>query len=86
LFFWTSYEDEKTMAKEKVTFEKNVPTEVELAYPIGRRVAGRYGESLMLFLPLPVAARIEALNPKAGDVLGICKRAVRSGDGKLKVK
>jgi hypothetical protein len=73
LFHRTTFRGGKTMTKEKVTFEKNVPTEVELAYPIGRRVTGPYGESLMytlkgdrvMFLPLPVGARLEELHPKA---------------------
>lgn len=67
---------------DKVTFTPNVPVSVALKFPEGRQVEGRFGDQMYyslvdgraMYLDMPVAAKINALEVKARETFIICKR------------
>jgi hypothetical protein len=81
------------MPKEKITFQTNIPVEVQLAYADGKRVTGQYGDSFMytlrgdrvMFVPSFVRERIQELRPQAGQWFSICKREVEASEGKTRI-
>jgi hypothetical protein len=82
------------MTKEKITFQINIPIEVKLAYSDGKKVTGPYGDSFMytlqgdkiMFVPQYVRDRIQQLQLKVGEPFRICKRELRSAEGKTWVE
>jgi len=81
------------MPKDKITFQTNIPVEVQLAYADGKRVNSQYGDSFMytlrgdrvMFVPPLVRERIQELQPQAGQWFSICKREVPSSEGKSRI-
>jgi hypothetical protein len=67
---------------EKVKFEANIPVEVRLACEEGKKVEGKYGESMMytlrdgrvMFVPLAASERIAALHPGPDEPFMVCKK------------
>jgi len=67
---------------EKVKFEANIPVEVRLAYEEGKKVEGKYGESVMytlmdgrvMFVPPAASERIAALHPGPDEPFMVCKK------------
>jgi hypothetical protein len=81
------------MSKERITFQTNIPVEVQLAYADGKKVTNQYGDSFMytlrgdrvMFVPPFVRERIQELQPKAGQWFSICRREVQASEGKTKI-
>lgn len=72
------------MARDKISFESNVPVELSLAFPEGKIVAGRFGDQVMyglsypegsvMFLDLGVSQKLNMLQLQPGEHFAICKR------------
>ncbi len=73
--------------KARVTFQTNVPVTVELAYPDGIQVEGRFGDQVMytladervMYVPPIVRTRISELGVGKGEPVTICKAEKREG-------
>jgi len=73
---------------EVLRFNMNVPEQVSLQYPEGKRVQGRYGEQVMyslsdgrvMYVPLYVEQRINELAIGAAEPIELCKAEVRDGN------
>jgi hypothetical protein len=80
------------MSKEKISFQTNIPVEVQLAYADGKKVTNQYGDSFMytlrgdrvMFVPPFVRERIQELQPQAGQWFSICRREVQASEGKTR--
>jgi len=68
-------------------FEMNVPTEVEIQCPQGKRVQGRFGDRVMfnladgrvMYVPPIVATKIEEQGILAGERVELCKTRIAVG-------
>lgn len=71
-------------------FQPNIPQEITLKFPDGKRVQGQFGEQAMytladgsiMYVPLIVEERIQKLGIAPGQPFGICKTEVREGQKK----
>ena len=67
-----------------LTLSPNTPTEIALRFPDGKQVEGRFGDQIMyslaqpaehvMYLDLDVAAKLNVLEPRKGEVILACKR------------
>ncbi|MFN0167208.1 MAG: hypothetical protein ACKV22_12335 [Bryobacteraceae bacterium] len=77
--------------REKVEFPPNVPVEVALAYPTGKLISGKFGDSVMfsladgrvMFLDPPLAERIATAGIQAHQPFTITRTERKAGNRRL---
>src|ERR1035437_2572310 len=74
--------ERKTSSMEKLALTPNVPQQIDLKFPDGKLVEGRYGDQVMfsltngqvMYLDTDVAAKINLLELRKNEPFMICKR------------